>query len=48
VNDEPPLRAMNSCPASSKVAVISVPSGPGPASPYRLMLTILESGKIEV
>jgi hypothetical protein len=33
---------MNSCPASSKVPVVTVPSGPD------VVPTILESGKIEV
>ncbi len=33
VNSGPPFRAMNSCPNSWNVAVITVPFGPGPASP---------------
>src|SRR5712692_4126956 len=43
----PPFNDMNSCPSSWNVAVISVPFGPGPASPYRLTLTIFEFLKIE-
>src|SRR6185503_21364149 len=35
----PPFNAMNFCPSSSKVPVITVPFGPGPPSPYRVTLT---------
>src|SRR5882757_6443800 len=35
-----PFNAMNSCPASEKVADITDPLGPGPASPQRLTLPI--------
>src|SRR5665811_497955 len=48
VNRGPPLSAMNSCPLSRKVADIAVPFAAGPASPYRVTLTICESSKIEV
>src|SRR4029077_82814 len=47
VNCEPPFRAINSCPLSSNLAVITVPFGPGPASPYRVTLRIFEFLKIE-
>src|SRR5712692_4551557 len=30
----PPFSAVNSCPSSRNVAVMTVPCGPGPASPY--------------
>src|SRR2546425_9647662 len=42
VNSGPPFRATNSCPSSSKLTVITIPSGRGPAEPYRAMSTILE------
>src|SRR5271157_1584990 len=48
LNSGPPFNAMNSCPSSSNVAVMTVPAVPGPSSPYRLMLPILEFLKIEV
>src|SRR4249920_2786941 len=48
VNCGPPFSATNSCPSSSNFAVITVPFGPGPASPYRVTLTIFEFLKIEV
>src|SRR6266436_558574 len=48
LNCGPPFRATNSCPLSSNFAVITVPFGPGPASPYRVTLTIFESLKIEI
>src|SRR6266852_2257095 len=41
LNCGPPFNAMNSCPSSWNVAVMAVPSGPGPASPYRVKLTIV-------
>src|ERR1700730_16174603 len=44
----PPLSAINSCPSRWNVPVITVPFGPGPASPYRVTLTIFEFLKIEV
>src|ERR1700730_6749340 len=47
VNCGPPLSAKNSCPSSWKVALITVPFGPGPASPYRVTFTIFEFLKIE-
>src|SRR5262245_16105039 len=34
----PPLSATNSCPSSSKLAVMTEPLGPGPCSPYRVTL----------
>src|SRR5262245_46135413 len=43
----PPLSAMRSCPSSWNVAVITDPLGPGPASPYRVTLPVLEFLKIE-
>src|ERR1700674_1394446 len=42
LNWGPPFNAMNSCPSSWKVATITVPFGPGPPSPYRETLPILE------
>lgn len=48
LKEGPPFSAMNSCPASSNVADMNVPAGAGPASPYRLVLRILESSKTEV
>src|SRR6267142_4816305 len=48
VNCGPPFSAMNSCPLSSNFAVITVPFGPGPASPYRLMLKTFEFLKMEI
>src|SRR6266568_8365521 len=43
----PPFNAVNSCPSSRNVTVITVPLSPGPASPYRVTLRILEFLKIE-
>src|SRR5882672_5215831 len=48
VNCGPPFSAMNSCPLSSNCVVITVPFGPGPASPYRLMLKTFEFLKMEI
>src|ERR1700680_813763 len=48
VNCGPPFNAMNSCPSSSKVADITAPFGPRPASPSREPLPIFEFLKIEV
>src|SRR5713226_3312754 len=42
VNCGPPFSAKNSCPSSWNVADITVPFGPGPASPYRVTLPIFE------
>src|SRR5207247_11248187 len=47
-NEGPPLRATNSCPSSSKFALMRLPFAPGPASPYRLVLRIREFLKMEV
>jgi hypothetical protein len=33
VNSGPPFRARNFCPSSSKLTVMTVPAGRGPASP---------------
>jgi hypothetical protein len=43
LNSGPPFSATNSCPSSKKSTVITVPAGPGPASPYREMPMILDS-----
>ena len=48
VNRGPPFSAMNSWPSSSKVAVMTDPCGPGPPSPYRETLVILEFLKMAV
>src|SRR6202049_2163045 len=48
MNCGPPFRAMNSCPSSWNVADITVPFGPGPASPYRVTLPTFEFLKIEI
>lgn len=37
----------NSCPSGSMLPTMTLPAGPGPASPSRGALTILESLKIE-
>ena len=42
-NSGPPFSATNSCPSSRKSIVITVPAGPGPASPYRETPRILDS-----
>ena len=42
----PPFSAMKVWPPSSKVTSITLPFGPDPASPWRVMLTILASLKI--
>src|SRR5438445_10721049 len=47
VNCGPPFKAKKSCPSSWNVADITVPFGPGPASPYRETLTTLEFLKME-
>src|ERR1700720_748792 len=47
VNCGPPFNAMKSCPSSWNVAIITVPFGPGPASPYRVTLPTFEFLKIE-
>jgi hypothetical protein len=44
----PPFSAMNSFPSSLNTAVITEPFGPGPVSPYRVTVTMLEFGKIDV
>jgi hypothetical protein len=38
----PPFSAANRCPSISKVATMTLPFGPGPASPKRLTLPIFE------
>src|SRR5579863_6542862 len=43
----PPLSAKKSCPSSWNLADITVPFGPGPASPYRVTLPTFEFLKIE-
>src|ERR1700733_2657852 len=43
----PPFNAVNSCPSRENVTIITVPLGPGPASPYRLTLPIFEFLKME-
>src|SRR6266513_1540753 len=48
VNTGPPCNAMNSCPSSWNVADITVPFGPGPASPQRVILPIFEFLKMDV
>src|SRR5579862_4065643 len=47
LNCGPPFSARNSCPSSWNTATITVPFGPGPASPYRETLTAFEFLKIE-
>src|SRR5258705_4871946 len=47
VKTGPPFSAKNSCPSSSKIADITVPFGPGPASPYRVMRPVFEFLKME-
>ena len=48
VNSGPPFKATNFCPSSSKLTVITVPSGRGPAEPKRATSTILEFGNTDV
>jgi len=48
VNCGPPFRATNFCPCTSKLTVITVPSGRGPAAPYRVISPSVELGKIDV
>src|SRR4030095_8029328 len=48
VNIGPPFNAMNSCPSSWNVADITVPSCPGPVSPYCVTLPIFEFLNMEV
>src|SRR5882762_11517770 len=43
----PPLSAKKSCPSSWNVGDITVPFGPGPASPYRVTLPTFEFLKME-
>ena len=38
---------MNPCPESSKLTPSTLPVGPGPASPWRVVFRILESSKID-
>src|SRR5262245_51050098 len=47
LNCGPPFNATNSCPFNWKLAVITDPLGPGPASPYRATVTTFEFLKIE-
>src|SRR4051812_11260333 len=42
----PPFNAMKSCPSTWNVPVMTVPFGPGPASPYRTRFKIFEFLKI--
>src|SRR5712692_6473240 len=46
-NNGPPLSAKKSCPSSWNVADMTVPFGPGPSSPYRVIPTTLEFLKTE-
>src|SRR5437016_1800553 len=46
-NCGPPFSATKSCPWSWNAAVITVPFGPGPSSPYRVTLTTFEFLKID-
>jgi hypothetical protein len=43
----PPFKPMNSCPSSANSTVITLPFGPGPASPHRVIFTMRELLKIE-
>jgi hypothetical protein len=43
----PPFSAIMRCPASSNSTVITLPLGPGPASPYRAIFRIFDLGKME-
>src|SRR6266571_8503697 len=47
LNCGPPFSAKNSCPSSVKVTDMTVPFGPGPASPYRVTLPAFEFLKTE-
>src|SRR5947209_17092601 len=47
LNCGPPLSAKKFCPSSWNVADMTVPFGPGPASPYRVTLRTFEFLKIE-
>jgi hypothetical protein len=48
VNWGPPFNARNGCPSSSKLTVMTVPAGRGPASPYRDTSLMFEFGKTDV
>nr|WP_321469799.1 hypothetical protein [uncultured Paludibaculum sp.] len=46
----PPFNAVKGRPFNSKLTVIAVPAGPGPASPYRDTMhdaRVLEQGNVE-
>src|SRR5229473_48650 len=47
VNCGPPFNAMNGCPSSWNSTDMTDPFGPGPPSPYRLVVPILAFLKIE-
>ena len=48
VKSGPPFSAVNAWPSSSKLTVITIPSGRGPADPYRVISPIFELGNTDV